>query len=106
LIDLYHVCEYLSAAAKTIAPDAAGGKAWVEAQKDALKTGRLDAVLAALGPHREAPEVNDGEAPVRVCHRYLGARKDQLNYREALTEGLPIAPEKSKAHIAMSRKSA
>ena len=48
LIDFYHVCEYLSAAAKTIAPDAAAGKAWMEAQKDALKTGRADAVLSAL----------------------------------------------------------
>ncbi len=48
LIDFYHVCEYLSAAAKTIAPDAPGSgpgqaaarKAWMDARKDALKTGR------------------------------------------------------------------
>jgi hypothetical protein len=90
LIDFYHVCEYLSAAAKTIAPDAAAGKAWIEAQKDGLKTGRVDEVLRALVPHREAPDVSDDQAPVRVCHRYLGARKDQLKYREALAEGLPI----------------
>jgi len=90
LIDFNHVCEYLSAAAKTNAPDAAAGIAWMEAQKDALKTGRADAVLAALDPHREAADVSDDQAPVRVCHRYLGARKDQLNYREALAQGLPI----------------
>jgi hypothetical protein len=90
LIDFYHVCEYLSAAAKTIAPEAAAGKAWIEAQKDGLKTGRVDEVLRALVPHREAPDVSDDQAPVRVCHRYLGARKDQLKYREALAEGLPI----------------
>ena len=88
LIDFYHVCEYLSAAAKTIAPNAAAGKAWMETQKDALKTGRVDEVLSALVPHREAPDVSDEQAPVRVCHRYLGARKDQLKYREALAEGL------------------
>jgi hypothetical protein len=77
-IDFYHVCEYLNAAAKAIAPDAAAAKAWMEAQKDALKTGRVDAVIATLAPHREAPEVADDQAPVRACYRYLGARKDQL----------------------------
>jgi hypothetical protein len=105
LIDFYHVCEYLSAAAKTIAPDAATGKAWMEAQKDALKTGRVEAVLSALAPHREAPDVSDDQAPVRVCHRYLGARKDQLNYREALAEGLPIGSgEIESAHRYVAQK--
>src|SRR6516165_862735 len=42
LIDFYHVCEYLSAAAKAIAKDAAALDAWMNAQKEALKTGRLD----------------------------------------------------------------
>ena len=105
LIDFYHVCEYLSAAAKTIAPDATAGKAWMEAQKDALKTGRFEAVLNALAPHREAPGVGDDQAPVRVCHRYLGARKDQLNYREALAEGLPIGSgEIESAHRYVAQK--
>src|ERR1700733_12607098 len=39
LIDFYHVCEYLSDAAKAIAPEPAAQKAWIDAQKDALKTG-------------------------------------------------------------------
>jgi hypothetical protein len=105
LIDFYHVCEYLSAAAKTIAPDAAAGKAWMEAQKDALKTGRVDAVLGALVPHREAPDVTDDQAPVRVCHRYLSAREGQLKYREALAEGLPIGSgEIESAHRYVAQK--
>jgi hypothetical protein len=104
LIDFFHVCEYLSAAAKTIASDAAA-KAWMEAQKDALKTGRVDEVLRALAPHREAPEVSDEQAPVRVCHRYLGARRDQLKYREALAEGLPIGSgEIESAHRYVAQK--
>ncbi len=90
LIDFYHVCEYLSAASKTIAPDPAAGKAWMEAQKEALKTGRAGAVLSALLPRCESLDVRDEQAPVRVCHRYLSARRDQLNYREAIAEGLPI----------------
>ena len=105
LIDFYHVCEYLSAASKTIASDAAAAKVWMEAQKDALKTGRVDAVLNALVPHREAPEIGDGQAPVRVCHRYLGARRDQLKYREALAEGLPIGSgEIESAHRYVAQK--
>lgn len=48
LIDFYHVCEYLSAAAAGIAIDAAARDAFVETQKEALRTGRLDAMLQAL----------------------------------------------------------
>lgn len=90
LIDFYHVCEYLSAAAKAIAPDPAAAKAWMEARKDALRTGRTGDVLSALIPHLEPPDVGDEQAPVRACHRYLDARKGQLRYAEALAEGLPI----------------
>ena len=79
LIDFYHICEYLSAASKTIAPDAAAGKAWMEVQKDALKTGRADEVLSA--------------------------RKDQLKYREALAAGLPIGSgEIESAHRYVAQK--
>ncbi len=46
LIDFYHVCEYQGAAAKTIVPDPAAGKAWMEAQEDALKMGRVGEVLS------------------------------------------------------------
>ena len=75
----------------------------MEAQKDALKTGRADVVPGVLAPYREAPDVSDEQAPVRVCHRYLGARKDQSNYREALAEGLPIGSgeiESAHRHVA------
>ena len=105
LIDFYHVSEYLSAASKTIAPDAAAGKAWMEAQKDALKTGRASAVLGALLPHLESLDVRDEQAPVRVCHRYLSARSGQLKYREAIAEGLPIGSgEIESAHRYVAQK--
>ena len=54
LIDFYHVCEYLSDAAKAIAHEPAAQKAWMDAQKDALKTGRLDGTLhtGARSPFR------------------------------------------------------
>ena len=106
LIDFYHVCEYLSEAAKVIAPEPVARDAWMETQKDALKTGRLDEVLQALVPYCEPPGMSDDdEAPVRACHRYLSGRSDQLNYREALAEGLPIGSgEIESAHRYVAQK--
>lgn len=46
LIDFYHVRDHLGAVAKTIVPDPALGKAWIEAQKDALKLDRVGEVLS------------------------------------------------------------
>ena len=106
LIDFYHVCEYLAAASEAIAPDAARREGWMETQKDALKGGRLDAVLRALAGHCEPPEVDDAHAPVRTCHRYLSARANQLNYRQALAEGLPIGSgeiESAHRYVAQQR---
>jgi len=106
LIDFYHVCEYLSAAAKAVSPAAAAQEAWMEAQKDALKTGRADNVLQALAPHIEAPGMDDDQAPVRRCHRYLSGRRNQLNYCEALANDLPIGSgeiESAHRYIAQQR---
>jgi hypothetical protein len=103
LIDFYHVCEYLSDAAKAIAPEPAAQKAWMDAQKDALETGGLDKALQALARHFEAAEVDDDQAPVRRCHRYLIGRRNQLNYREPWPMICRSAPERSKARIVTSR---
>ena len=106
LIDFYHVCEYLSAAAEAIAPAAAAREAWMEAQKEALKGGRLDATLQALAGHCEAPDVDDERAPVRRCHRYLSSRRSQLNYRQALADELPIGSgeiESAHRYVAQQR---
>ena len=106
LINFYHVCDYLAAAAKTVEPAEAARKIWMEAQKDALKDGRLDTVLRALAGHREAREIDDEHAPVRTCHRYLSARANQLNYRQALAEGLPIGSgeiESAHRYVAQQR---
>nr|WP_294564331.1 hypothetical protein [uncultured Rhodopila sp.] len=105
LIDFYYICEYLGEAAKKIAPVPAARDAWMEAQKEALKTARLDEVLNALVPHCEPPGTSDDQAPVRACHRYLNGRRNQLNYREALAEGLPIGSgEIESAHRYVAQK--
>jgi hypothetical protein len=90
LVDFYHVCDYLSAAAGAIHSDAAAAKAWLTMQKDRLKAGRSAEVIASLKPHIEADEVADCEAAVRSCHRYLNRRKEQLDYPGALANELPI----------------
>ena len=90
LLDFFHVCDYLSAAAKTIVTDTDGQKTWMDEQKARLKTQRADELLQALRAHLEDPNIEDSNAPVRQCHRYLSHRSQQLNYQSALARDLPI----------------
>jgi hypothetical protein len=62
--------------------------------------------LAALAGHIEAPEVDDDQAPVRRCHRYLSGRRNHLNYHDALANDLPIGSgeiESAHRYIAQQR---
>jgi hypothetical protein len=88
LVDLYHVCDYLVAAGKTIA--GTEPRAWLETQKERLKQNRLQDVVAELQPFLEDDTVSDANAPVRAAHRYLTNRPGQFNYQDALVAGLPI----------------
>jgi hypothetical protein len=90
LVDFYHVCDYLSAAAKALGSDQEAASAWLSTQKERLKSQRAEEVIQALEPHLEAPETADAEAPVRCCHRYLTNRMGQLDYQSALARDLPI----------------
>jgi hypothetical protein len=90
LVDFYHVCDYLSAAAKAIHPDDGAAGTWMDVQKTRLKSQPADETLSALQPHLEATEVHDADAPVRRCHRYLTKRRDQLDYQSTLARELPI----------------
>jgi Uncharacterised protein family (UPF0236) len=88
LIDFYHLCEYLGAAAPKCSPE--NPTAWIEAQKAALKLSRHQEVLWALRPFLEAANVPELEAPVRACYRYIKNRSEQLDYKSALEKDLPI----------------
>ena len=90
LLDFYHVCDYLSAAAKAIEPVPEVGQQWQKAQQTRLRTDQLDAVLNALQPHIEPAQTEDEHAPVRQCPRYLSQRLQQLDYKGAIDKGLPI----------------
>jgi len=87
LVDFYHACEYLGAAAKTCALDP---NAWLERQKHRLKTQQLDAVLTDLHAHLEPETVDESEAPVRAALRYFTNRRQHFDYQGALQQGLPI----------------
>jgi hypothetical protein len=106
LLDFYHVCDYLAAAAESMVADPAGRKAWMEEQKTRLKTRRGDELLGLLQRHLEPPTVDDSQAPVRQCHRYLSQRREQLDYQSALARDLPIGSgeiESAHRYIAQQR---
>lgn len=88
LIDFYHVCEYLAEAAKTCAPESP--KAWMETQKKLLKNNEHAIVIENLTPYLENDKVEDAQAKVRACHRYLSNRAGQLDYKGAIEKNLPI----------------
>ena len=61
LVDFYHLCDYLSAAAKAIESRQQGERGGMETHKENLKHGEWDKVLKALQTHIEEPEVDDEE---------------------------------------------
>jgi len=102
LVDFYHVCEYLAAAAQGCVKarcDAAAKRKWTDRQKQWLKQGNSAQVLRNLKRHIEDPAVSDENAPVRRCWRYLNNRRHQLDYPGAIGAGLPIGSgETESAH--------
>lgn len=65
LIDFYHLCEYLGAAASSCA--SGDPSAWVEQQQQRLKRNQTSDVIDALEPHLETSSAPDEKAPVRKC---------------------------------------
>jgi hypothetical protein len=90
LLDFYHVCEYLGEAAKAIEEPEQEQLQWLALQKQRLKAQQPEAVLGALYAHLEPPHIDDEQAAVRKCHRYLAQRLDQLDYQGAIEQGLSI----------------
>jgi hypothetical protein len=88
LVDFYHLCKYLVAAAPSCAPQ--DSDAWYKLQKKRLKDHQLDDVLESLQPYLEPESAADDKAPVREAWRYIQNRPGQFRYREALKAELPI----------------
>jgi len=90
LVDLYHVCVYLAAAAAAFAATAHKQASWVLKQKERLKNGELDKVLRTVKSAIEPEDVADENAPVRKCHRYFKNRPGQFEYLDAINNDRPV----------------
>lgn len=88
LVDFYHLCDYLAAAAPVCGQN--GPDTWITLQKERLKTGQLSEVIAALRPFVEPDAVPSEDAPVRQCYRYILNRPGQFRYAQAIAANLPI----------------
>ena len=55
-----------------------------------MKNNEYLIVLENLKPHIEADGIDDSQAKVRACYRYLNNRTNQLDYKGAIEQGLPI----------------
>ena len=87
LIDLYHLCDYLAAAAPTCDSEPA---AWVARQKARCTGGQMAMVMDELAVHAEPDSVPSDQAPVRRCQRYIANRPGQFDYAQAIAANLPI----------------
>jgi len=93
LIDFYHLCDYLAAAAPACAPEHPAD--WLTVQKARFKSGQLAAVMADLDSHLEPQPTPDAthqrqETPVRDAYRYIANRPGQFDYPAAIAAKLPI----------------
>ena len=88
LVDFYHVCEYIAAASKACNAD--NHWEWAKQQETLLKNNEFKKVIQNLAVHLEPDEIENNNAPVRACYRYLSNRKNQLDYKTAIEKGLPI----------------
>ncbi len=101
-VDLFHVCDYVTAAA----PDPAHAKDYVTPLREALRASDSAQVLAALRLRAEPPEISDAQAPVRAALRYLENRPAQLDYAYALAHDLPVGSgliESGHKHVLQAR---
>ena len=88
-LDLYHVCQYLAAAAPACAGKE-GPARWLTRHKNMLLKGKLDNVLSNLRKNHEPSSCADEDAPARLAHRYLSKRRESLDYPFALQHKLPV----------------
>ena len=91
LLDFYHVCDYLSAAAIAIETQPSAQQGWLLKQKERLKAQGLGSLLNELQANLEPTHTADEDAPVRRCYRYLSQRQDQLDYEGAIRQGPPVS---------------
>lgn len=106
LVDFYHVCEYLAAAASSTLMDLTERNHWLEARKESLRASDHQAVIAALKSLVSGTTGEDENHPVGAALSYLEKRKHQLDYQDAIRRKLPIGSgevESAHRHILQKR---
>lgn len=88
LIDFYHLCEYLAAAAPYCDPKRS--MTWLTDQKEKLKHCQVDEVIQELRRTLDSHPDWKSDNPVSKCYQYLISRAGQFNYKAAISAGLPI----------------
>jgi len=88
LLDIYHVTEYLGAAAAVVAEGRV--KEWVREKKEQLLENRAEEVIEELKVYEEGEEVAEEEAVVRACIRYMSNNRGCMDYKGAREAQLPI----------------
>ena len=106
LIDFYHISEYLADVTNShIAKDKR--KPWLKEQQRLLKRNNIKKVLNNLSPYIKKENKNTKkETPANDCHRYITKRLDQLDYKSAINDNLPIGSgeiESSHRHVIQKR---
>lgn len=105
-LDLYHVCDYLAAAANSTPMQPEERKSWLEACKQSLRAGESQSVIDALSRLEQGARQPDEITPVGAAIHYLSKRQHQLDYREAIAKQLPIGSgevESAHRHILQKR---
>lgn len=88
LIDFFHLSEYLAGASTTCCKEAP--REWLKERQEEMKANKINKVLKILKSREEPEEVQDENAPVRKCLRYIENRPGQFDYKGAIIEELPI----------------
>jgi len=94
LIDFYHLSEYIAAAAACCKPEAP--REWGNTMKEHMKANNYHILIAALERHMEevAQKGEDHVCGALRCYNYIVKRTDQINYKGAIEEDLPIGSGK------------
>lgn len=88
LIDFYHLSGYIAQAALCCKPDAQ--KAWTDEMKACMKENKSHILLKKLEEHMAAASKEDHVCEASRCYNYIIKRTDQINYKGALDNNLPI----------------
>lgn len=88
LVDFYHVTQYLAAASEKVLEGER--KPWLSKQKERMLEQEIEEVIEELRGYEEGEEVAEGEAPVRVCIRYVNNHRGCMDYKGARERDLPI----------------